>query len=76
MSAPSILSDCLTKQGVKPDALIRAVEAGILPEVDTDPMFRTQLHAPGILDSMFCWPLLWPGAIRATILFPCHVLQP
>jgi hypothetical protein len=38
------LSDCLTKQGVKPDALIRAVETGILPEVDTNPMFRSQLQ--------------------------------
>jgi len=38
------LSDCLTKQGVKPDALIRAVETGILPEVDTNPMFRSKLQ--------------------------------
>ena len=38
------LSDCFTKQGVKPDAFIRAVETGILPEVDTNPTFRSQLQ--------------------------------
>ena len=38
------LSVCLFKQGVKPDALIRAVETGILPEVDINPMFRSQLQ--------------------------------
>ena len=29
------LSDCLTKHSAKPDALIRAVEYGTLPSVDT-----------------------------------------
>ena len=35
------LSDCLTKQGVKPDALIRAVETGILPETPTPCLGRS-----------------------------------
>jgi hypothetical protein len=37
-------SDCLTKQGVKLDALIRAVETGVLPELDTNQMCRSQLQ--------------------------------
>ena len=37
------LSDCLTKQSAKPDALIRAVETGLLPSIDTHPAFRSLL---------------------------------
>ena len=33
-------SDCLTKHSAKPDTLIRASEAGLLPQVDTHPPFR------------------------------------
>ena len=34
------LSHCLTKHSDKPDTLIRAIEIGLLPQVDTHPPFR------------------------------------
>ena len=34
------LSDCLTKSSAKPEALIKAVNTGILPNVDKHPPFR------------------------------------
>ena len=34
------LADCLTKSSAKPDALIMAVDTGILPQVDVHPPFR------------------------------------
>ena len=34
------LSDCLTKSSAKPDALIKAVNTGWLPNVDKHPSFR------------------------------------
>ena len=37
------LSDCLTKHSAKPDVLIKAIETGILPHVDTHPPFRDLL---------------------------------
>ena len=37
------LSDCLTKQNMKADALIKAVETGILNNFDTHPSLRELL---------------------------------
>ena len=37
------LSDCLTKQNIKADALIKAVETGILNNIDMHPSFRELL---------------------------------
>ena len=37
------LSDALTKFSAKPDTLLKAVDTGLLPEVDTHPPFRTLL---------------------------------
>ena len=34
------LADCLTKHSAKPDALIKAVQSGVLPNVDKHPPFR------------------------------------
>ena len=34
------LSDCLTKHSAKPDALIKAVETGVIPNADQHPPFR------------------------------------
>ena len=34
------LADCLTKASAKPQALIKAVETGVLPNVDKHPPFR------------------------------------
>ena len=45
------LSDCLTKHSAKPDNLIRAVETGILPCVDSHPPFRTLLEHKAYLSS-------------------------
>ena len=38
------LSDCLTKHSAKPDNLIKASETGVLPNVDSHPLFRTMLQ--------------------------------
>ena len=38
------LSDCLTKHFAKPDNLIKASETGVLPNVDSHPLFRTMLQ--------------------------------
>lgn len=38
-----MLADCLTKASAKPDALLRAVDTGILPNVDASPSFRSLL---------------------------------
>ena len=43
------LSDCLTKQSAKPDNLIEAVETGILPFVDTHPLYRTLIKHKAFL---------------------------
>ena len=45
------LSDCLTKHSAKPDNLIKAVESGILPCVDSRPPFRTVLEPKAYLSS-------------------------
>ena len=37
------LSDCLTKHSAKPDALIKTVETGVIPNVDSHPPFRSLL---------------------------------
>ena len=39
--ANSMLAECLTKASTKPDVLIKAVETGILPNVDANPEFRS-----------------------------------
>ena len=38
------LSDCLTKHSAKPDNLIKAVDTGVIPNVDSHPPFRTLLQ--------------------------------
>jgi hypothetical protein len=38
-----MLSDCLTKANANPDALIKTVNSGILPNADMHPPFRTLL---------------------------------
>ena len=38
------LADCLTKSTAKPDNLIKAVETGMLPLIDTHPLFRSTLQ--------------------------------
>ena len=38
------LSDCLTKNSAKPDNLVKAVETGVLAQVDKHPPFRSMLQ--------------------------------
>ena len=38
-----MMADCLTKSSIKPDALIKAVDLGLLPNVDVNPEFRSLL---------------------------------
>ena len=38
-----MLADCLTKSSIKPDNLVQAVKTGVLPDVDSQPEFRTLL---------------------------------
>jgi len=44
-----MLADCLTKNSVKPDTLIKAVFTGVLPNVDTHPEFRSLLKHKAFL---------------------------
>ena len=39
----SMLADCLTKASAKPDHLIKCVETGLIPNVDSHPEFRSLL---------------------------------
>ena len=43
------LSDCLTKQSAKPDALIEAIETGRLPYVDFHPLCRSLIKHKAFL---------------------------
>ncbi len=43
VSSEDCMSDCLTKQSASPDALIKAVVTGVLPNVDKHPPFREML---------------------------------
>jgi hypothetical protein len=38
------LADCLTKHSASPDVMIKAVETGVLPQVDVHPLFREQIQ--------------------------------
>ena len=44
MRTEHCLADALTKQSVRPEALIKAVETGTLPAIDTHPPFRSLLR--------------------------------
>ena len=37
------LADCFTKASAKPDALVKAVETGVLPQIDCHPLFRSSI---------------------------------
>ena len=55
------LADCLTKQSAKPDALVKAVDTGVLPNVDKHPPFRELMQnrhkAYKVLDGEDEWHL-------------------
>ena len=48
------LSDCLTKQSAKPDALIEAIETGRLPYVDFHPLYRSLIKHKAFLVAWLC----------------------
>ena len=48
------LNDCLTKISAKPDALRKAVDTGILPDVDMHPPFRTLMQHRAFLSQWLC----------------------
>ena len=43
------LSDCLTKNNAKPDNLITATRTGILPDLDSNPLFREMIKHKAFL---------------------------
>ena len=49
-----MLADCLTKHSANPDALIHAVDTGVLPNVDMHPPFRTLLKHKAYLAEWCC----------------------
>ena len=55
------LSDCLTKSSAKPDALRKAVETGVLPDVDMHPPFRFLLDHKAFLIQWVSQHLHPPG---------------
>ena len=53
-----MLADCLTKHSAKPDVLIQAVDAGFLPNVDSNPEFRTLVKHKAYLAAWCCQNLI------------------
>ena len=51
VTTENCLSDCLTKASAKPDTLIKAVNTGILPNVDLHPPFRSLMENKAYLAS-------------------------
>ena len=53
------LSDCLTKASARPDALIKTVNTGVLPNCDRNPPFRKMMEnkhkAYGVTDWLIAW---------------------
>ena len=49
-----MLADGLTKTSAKPDALIKAINQGVLPNVDTHPEFRSLLKHKAFLVAWCC----------------------
>ena len=49
-----MLADCLTKTSAKPDVLVKAVNHGVLPNVDTHPEFRSLLKHKAFLVAWCC----------------------
>ena len=49
-----MLADCLTKHSAKPDALIKAINTGVLPNVDMHPEFRSLLKHKAFLVAWCC----------------------
>ena len=67
------LADCLTKASAKADYLIRAVNEGVLPNVDKHPPFRKLMegrHKAYTLSEWICYNLVHPGEIDAFLGSP------
>ena len=49
-----MLADCLTKTSAKPEVLLKAVNQGVLPNVDMHPEFRSLLKHKAFLVAWCC----------------------
>ena len=49
-----MLADCLTKSSAKPDVLIKAINQGVLPNIDMHPEFRSLLKHKAFLVAWRC----------------------
>ena len=59
VSTEDCLSDCLTKKSAKPDNLIKAVNTGVLPNIDKHPPFRSMIEHKAFCTSLDDWSYLW-----------------
>jgi hypothetical protein len=62
-----MLSDCLTKHTANPEALIKAVDSGVLPNVDMHPPFRTLLKHKAYFAERCCHFLNNPLTISTVL---------
>ena len=78
-----MLGDCLTKSSIKPDNLIKAIETGVLPNVDRHPPFRELMknrHKAYELADWCVYNLKEVREVTSFLLFPiasaiAHVLE-
>ena len=66
------LSDALTKHSAKPDELIKAVETGVLKQVDLHPPFRSLLKHKAFLCHWLCNNL--PTSSRSQAIRPQNLI--
>ena len=58
-----MLADCLTKSSVRPDNLVKAIADGLLPNVDSNPEFRSLVKHKAYLTAWCCQSLKDPQNI-------------
>jgi hypothetical protein len=66
------LSDCLTKHSAKPDSLVKAVETGLLPNVDKNPPFRALLEHKAYLNERIKASVREPHFVISILDEPVH----
>jgi len=66
------LSDCLTKHSAKPDALVKAVETGVIPNTDSHPPFRSMLEHKAYLTEWIFSHLSSPQHVISLLDEPIH----
>ena len=68
------LSDALTKNSAKPEALLKAVLTGILPTIDAHPPFRTLLKHKAYLASWLLRNIPNAGLVQTFLAVPVNKL--